>query len=76
MGLQNNESPILPIDNDHAFLQLRKDEKGQIVPSYKWEVCVKKFIFCFKKEKKIVFFHDLSWFFENKWGLTKRRTPK
>lgn len=66
-------APDIPFNKDEAFFPLRQNPEGKIVPSYQWRECVKRFVVCFKWEKKLIYFEDLSWFYANEYGLTKRR---
>lgn len=66
-------APEIPFNKDEAFFPLRYNKNGVIVPSYKWEVCTKRFIICLKWEDKIIYFEDLTWFKDHEFGLTKRR---
>lgn len=70
-------SPIVPapdiaVQPDKAFFPLRVDPSdGQIRPSYQNEICVKRFVVCLKWEKRTLFFPDLTWFYQNGFGLYK-----
>lgn len=68
-------TPEIPFNIEEAFFPLRLNKDGKIVPSYQWNVCVKKFIVCLKWEKKTVYIEDLSWFKDHDFGLTKRKKP-
>lgn len=71
----DNSNPVIPFNLDKAFLPLRRDSEGKIIPSYQWRECKKSFIWCLEWKPKKVFFYDLEWFLDNGWGLTKRRNP-
>ena len=68
-------APEIPMNRDEAFFPLRRNPKGKIVPSYQWQECEKRIIFCIKWRTKTVYFEDLEWFLSNDWGLNKRRKP-
>ncbi len=70
-----NAAPGIPFNSDKAFFPLRRDKDGKIAPSYQWRVCKKSFIWCLEWVPKRVFFHDLEWFLDNGYGLTKRPAP-
>jgi hypothetical protein len=69
-------APEIPFNREDAFYPLRRNESGQIVPTYQWRLCVKKFIWCTKWETKKVEFVDLEWFMANGFGLSKRKRPE
>lgn len=66
-------APDIPFNKEEAFFPLRENPEGEIVPSYQWKECVKRFIICLKWKKKTIYFKDLSWFYANEYGLSKRR---
>jgi hypothetical protein len=66
-------APDIPFSRGDAFYPLRRDEQGNIYPSYQYRVCVKKFIGCLKWAPKRIYFKDLEWFFANGFGLYKRK---
>lgn len=67
------EAPQIPFEREKAFYKLRRDEFGIIRPSYQFDECKKRFIFCLKWETKTIFFSDLEWFYQNGFGLSKRK---
>jgi len=68
------EAPKIPFNVEEAFFPLRKNPSTEnIVPSYRWRECVKKFIICLKWKTRTEYFEDLSWFAANSYGLTKRK---
>ena len=70
-------APEIPFNREDAFYPLRRNpETGNIVPSYSWRECEKRFIWCTQWGQKIIFFEDLSWFEANGFGLKKRQRPK
>lgn len=66
-------APEIPINPDVAFFPLRMNEQGKIMPSYQWRECVRRFVICTKWQLKTVYFEDLSWFYANDYGVTKRK---
>lgn len=64
--------PEIPFTPDKAFFPLRVNQDGKIVPSYSWDVCVKRIVICLKWQQKIVYFNDLEWFYNSEYGLMKR----
>jgi hypothetical protein len=72
---ESYNQPEIPFNINEAFFPLRKNESGEIVPSYQWKECTKKFIVCLRWEKKTVYYNDLNWFFLNDYGLVKRPKP-
>lgn len=70
-------SPLVPapdigIQPEKVFFPLRIDPSdNQIKPSFQSRVCVKKFVICVKWEKRTLFFSDLTWFYQNNFGLSK-----
>lgn len=67
------DSPQIPFNVSEAFFPLRQRDDGKIFPSYQWKECKKRIIFCIKYEKKTIYYEDLSWFYANEFGLTKKR---
>lgn len=67
--------PKIPFAREDAFYPLRVRGDGEILPSYQWKECVKRFIVCTRWEKRTVFFEDLSWFKAAGFGLSKRDRP-
>jgi hypothetical protein len=65
------KEPKIPFDRQAAFYSLRIKD-GKILPSYSWQECKKKFVVCLKWETKIIYFEDLTWFYANDFGLSKR----
>jgi hypothetical protein len=68
-------APETPFNREEAFYPLRKREDGKILPSYQWDECKKRFIWCTKWEIKRVYFEDQEWFLANGFGLMKRPRP-
>lgn len=70
-------SPNIPFPHDKAFFPLEKDFSGVY---YSWRECTKKFIICFKWEKRKVSFkfsdkEAMKFFKDNDFGLIKRQGP-
>jgi hypothetical protein len=71
-------SPVnIPFPVDKAFFPLEKDLSGVY---YSWRECTKKFIVCFKWEKKKVSFkfsdkEAIKFFKDNDFGFIKRQGP-
>lgn len=66
------KAPDIALNPEDAFFPLRSDPSdGKVKPSYQYDLCVKKFIVCLKFEKRTVFFEDLTWFYQNSFGLKK-----
>jgi hypothetical protein len=81
--LKNDSVPLvstvvsIPFPVDKAFFPLEKDLSGVY---YSWRECTKKFIVCFKWEKKKVSFkfsnqEAMKFFKDNDFGFIKRQGP-
>lgn len=66
------KAPDIGFQAEKAFFPLRIDPfDGKYKPSYQSKVCVKKFLVCLSWEKRTLFFDDLTWFYQNGFGLYK-----
>jgi hypothetical protein len=81
--IQNDENslvhfaPDIPFPTDSAFFPLEQDLSGVY---YSWRECKKRFVICFKWERKKVSFkfsdsEAMKFFKANDFGLKKRENP-